>query len=131
MIKKILLGAVALIVVLALGAGIYTWNPLPQNPSAEELADAAANYDVEIIRDNWGVPHIYGQTDNDAAFGLAYAHAEDDYETIQETVAATRGILGRYKGANAARTDYLVELLNVWDTIEERYESDVPVDVKA
>lgn len=131
MIKKIALGAAALVAVLVLGAGIYTWNPLPKTPSAQVLAQAAANYDVEIIRDNWGVPHIFGVSDNDAAFGLAYAHAEDDFETIQETVAATRGVLARYKGAAAAPTDYLIELLNVWDTIEEQYESDVPSDVKA
>lgn len=131
MIKKIALGAAALVGVLVVGAGIYTWNPLPKTPSAQVLAQAAANYDVEIIRDNWGVPHIFGVTDNDAAFGLAYAHAEDDFETIQETVAATRGVLARYKGAAAAPTDYLIELLNVWDTIDEQYESDVPADVKA
>ena len=131
MIKKIVMGAAALIGVLVLAAGIYTWNPRPKNPSVEALSAAAANYDVEIIRDTWGVPHIYGKTDNDAAFGLAYAHAEDDYETIQESIAATRGVLGRYRGIKAAQTDYLVELLNVWDTIEERYESEVPEDVKA
>lgn len=131
MIKKIVMGAAALIAVLVVAAGIYTWNPLPKNPSAETLSAAAANYDVEIIRDTWGVPHIYGKTDSDAAFGLAYAHAEDDFETIQESVAATRGVLGRYRGMNAAPTDYLVELLNVWDTIEAQYDSDVPEDVKA
>lgn len=131
MIKKIALGAAALVGILVLAAGIYTWNPLPKTPSAQALAQAATNYDVEIIRDNWGVPHIFGVTDNDAAFGLAYAHAEDDFETIQETVAATRGVLARYKGAAAAPTDYLIELLNVWDTIDEQYESDVPADVKA
>ena len=34
-------------------------------------------YKAEIKRDIWGVPHVYGETDADAAFGLAYAHAED------------------------------------------------------
>ncbi len=131
MIKKILLAAVALVAVLLLAAGVYTWSPLPKTPSSSVLAEAASNYDVEIIRDTWGVPHIFGKTDNDAAFGLAYAHAEDDFETIQETVAATRGVLARYKGAGAAPTDYLIELLNVWDTIDARYESEVPADVKA
>lgn len=131
MIKKILLGAAAFVVALALAAGIYTWNPLPRTPSAEILAEAASAYDVEIVRDTWGVPHIFGTTDKDAAFGLAYAHAEDDFETIQESVAATRGVLARYKGIDAASTDYLIELLNVWDTIDARYESEVPADVKA
>ncbi|MEZ5969852.1 MAG: penicillin acylase family protein [Hyphomonas sp.] len=36
-------------------------------------------YDAEIIRDEFGVPHIRGARDRDAAFGLAYAHAEDDF----------------------------------------------------
>jgi len=131
MIKKIFLGLGALIVVLGLGAGIYTWDPLPKNPSADALSAAAANYNVEIIRDNWGVPHIYGVTNADTAFGVAYAHAEDDFETIQDVVAATRGVLARYKGAPAAPTDYVVSLLNVWGTIEDHYETDVPADIKA
>jgi acyl-homoserine lactone acylase PvdQ len=33
---------------------------------------------VNIIRDNWGIPHIYGKTDADAVFGLMYAQCEDD-----------------------------------------------------
>ena len=131
MIKKILAGLAALIAVLAIAAAIYTWDPLPQNPNADILAADAANYEVEIIRDNWGVPHIYGQTHADTAFGVAYAHAEDDYETIQDVVAATRGVLARYKGASAAPTDYIVALLDVWGTVDRRYETDVPADIKA
>ena len=131
MIRKILLGVATLIVVLVLGAGIYTWDPLPKNPRAEVLAAAAADYDVEIIRDTWGTPHIYGTTNADTAFGVAYAHAEDDFETIQDVVAATRGVLARYKGASAAPTDYVVSLLDVWDIVDQRYERDVPEDIKA
>ena len=131
MIKRIVLGVTALLTVLVIAAGIFTWDPLPRNPSAEALAQSAADYDVEIIRDNWGVPHIYGRTNADTAFGVAYAHAEDDYETIQDVVAATRGVLARYKGAQAAPTDYVVSLLDVWGTIDRRYESDVPADIKA
>jgi len=130
MIKKILYGAGAIIALAMIAAGIYTWDPLPKNPSADVLAEAAANYEVEIIRDNWGVPHIYGATHADTSFGVAYAHAEDDYETIQDVVAATRGVLARYKGASAAPTDYVVSLLDVWGTVDRRYESDVPADIK-
>jgi len=95
------------------------------------FAAAAAAYDAEIIRDSFGVPHIYGARDADTAFGLAYAHAEDDFETIQETVAAARGVLARYRGKDAAAIDYIASLLGVWDTIRERYDADVPADVKA
>ncbi len=131
MIKKILAGVAGLILLLAVGAGVYTWDPLPRNPDAEMLSATASNYEVEIIRDNWGVPHIYGATQADTAFGVAYAHAEDDYETIQDVVAATRGILARYKGAPAAPTDYVVSLLDVWGTVERRYANEVPNDIKA
>lgn len=131
MIKKIALAAAALTGLLITGAGVYTWDPLPRNPGADELSQAAAQYEVEIIRDTWGTPHIYGKTNADTAFGVAYAHAEDDFETIQDVVAATRGVLARYKGASAAPTDYVVALLDVWGVIERRYETDVPAEIKA
>ena len=68
------------------------------------------DYNVEIYRDIWGVPHIYGETDSDAAFGLAYAHAEDDFKTIQEVLIALRGKSGSIFGKYAAPIDYLVGL---------------------
>ena len=90
------------------------------------LSAGAEQYDVNIIRDDWGVPHIYGKTDADIAFGLGYAHAEDDFETMQLAVAATRGTLARYQGKGAAVTDYLVALLGVWDTVDRRYDEIAP-----
>lgn len=112
-------------------AAVYLYRPIADNPSATELSAAADRYSVEILRDKWGVPHIVGDRDADVSFGLAYAHAEDDFETIQETLAATRGVLARYRGKNAAATDYIVHLLGVWETINVRYQNDVPDDVKA
>ena len=38
---------------------------------------------VTIIRDNWGIPHVYGKTDADAVFGLMYAQCEDDFQRIE------------------------------------------------
>lgn len=112
-------------------AVVLLWDPLPHAPGAHDLAADAANYDVEIIRDTYGVPHIYGDRDADVAFGVAYAHSEDDFETIQETIAATRGVMARYRGMKAAPTDYLVGLLDVWDTVEAGYDRDIPDDTKA
>ncbi|NND82398.1 MAG: hypothetical protein HKN50_08215 [Gammaproteobacteria bacterium] len=124
-----------LILVLLFATLLYTtwwlYRPLAEQPPATALSAAAENYQVEIMRDHWGIPHIKGARDADVSFGLAYAHAEDDFETIQETLAATRGVLARYRGKSAAATDYIVHLLNVWPTIRERYRLDVPADVKA
>ena len=47
-------------------------------------------YKVTIYRDTWGVPHIFGKTDADAAYGLAYAHAEDDLQNMQDALLAAR-----------------------------------------
>jgi len=118
------------LLILLLIAGFYTWNPHPAAPSAESLAASADQYDVEIIRDESGVPHIYGKTDADAAFGMGYAHAEDDFATIQERVIAVRGEMANIKGADAAITDYLVSLFEVWETVDAKYESDVPQNIK-
>ncbi|MEL7231433.1 MAG: acylase [Pseudomonadota bacterium] len=131
MIKNILIGLGALILAALIGVALWLYDPLPKNPGFETLAAPAKSYNVEIIRDSWGVPHIYGKTNADTAFGVGFAHAEDDFETIQEVVAATRGTLARYKGMDAAPTDYVVGLLDVWGTIDARYERDVPAEVKA
>ena len=56
----------------------------------------------DSYRDHWGVPHIYGIKDSDTAFGLAYAHAEDDFETIQDVLLALRGNLASVKGKDSA-----------------------------
>lgn len=116
---------------LVVAAVVLLWDPLPATPDADDLAAEAARYDVEIIRDTYGVPHIYGDRDSDVAFGVAYAHSEDDFETIQETIAATRGVMARYRGMKAAPTDYLVGLLDIWDTVEAGYDRDVPADTRA
>ena len=76
------------------------------------------DYQVKIYRDNWGVPHIYGNTDEDAAYGLAYAHAEDDFATIQDILLVSRGIVASVKGRDSAPIDYLVGLLGIWDNVE-------------
>ena len=72
----------------------------------KSLSSIVYSYDVEIHRDIYGVPHIYGKTDEDAAFGLAYAHAEDDYETIQDILLITRGQSASVYGVKNAPFDY-------------------------
>tara|TARA_B100001287_G_C22682258_1_gene531206 strand:+ start:1941 stop:4001 length:2061 start_codon:yes stop_codon:yes gene_type:complete len=66
---------------------------------------------IDIYRDKYGVPHIYGPTDMDAAYGLAWAHAEDDFETIQYTFLPSKGLMGMHAGKDGVVMDYLVEFL--------------------
>lgn len=85
---------------------------------------------IDIIRDKWGVPHIFGKTDADVAYGLAWAHAEDDFTTIQQSLMAGKGMLAQYKGKEGAQVDYIVRLLRIPELVEERYETDLSADFK-
>ena len=104
-----LLGAVALIGILSIPVCWLT----PKGPKIDEQAirDAAATYDARVIRDQWGLPHIFGKTDADVTFGLGYAHAEDDWKHIQESLIGARGMSAQYKGKDSAPQDYLFDLL--------------------
>ena len=86
MLKRIGLGLLVLIAFVAL-AGLV-WEPLTATAAAPP---PARTYDTRIVRDEFGVPHIFGTTDADTAYGLAYAHAEDDFSTLEQVVAMTRG----------------------------------------
>ncbi len=115
-------------VLLAIGAllliaAAWLWTPAPARFDASAAKLAASAYEARIIRDAYGVPHIYGPRDRDVAFGLAYAHAEDDWATIEETLFFSRGALASQTGKNGAITDYLVAALNVWPDIDAQYES--------
>ena len=86
---------------------------------------------MRILRDTFGVPHVFGETDADAAFGLAYAHAEDDFPTIQDLLAAARGKLGLlHLSKKAVQNDYYVELIGVRAQVDAQYGA-LPADVRA
>ncbi len=97
--------------------------PLP--PANSERAK-----NVTIVRDNYGIPHIRGRSDADVAFGLGYAHAEDDFVLIQETLISARGRLREIKGAEGVIIDYLYQLLKVKEFVDEKYERDLAPEVR-
>jgi acyl-homoserine-lactone acylase len=71
--------------------------------------------DITIARDSLGVPHIFGKTDADVAYGLAWAHAEDNFKDIETVLLAGKGMLGRAIGRKGAEADYVVALLRCRD----------------
>ena len=76
------------VLLLGLGLALAVWEPLV---AIRVTPPPAHHYDSVIARDRFGVPHIFGKTDPDVAYGVAYAHAEDDFATLQEAVAMARG----------------------------------------
>ena len=125
MFRKITLWLLALIVVVGI-AGLV-WDPLTATTS---LPPPAKTYDARIVRDEWGVPHIFGKTDADTAYGLAYAHAEDDFSTLEQVVAMTRGRAGAIMGSDGAKIDYVAHLLGARETAVREYPK-MPADVRA
>lgn len=123
-LKRLGLGLLALLLVTALGLAV--WEPLTAR--APE-AQAYTPTDVRIARDAYGVPHIFGATDADVAYGVGYAHAEDDFATLQEVLAMTRGRLGAMTGADGAKVDFAAYVIDGRGTVDRHY-AGLPDDVK-
>jgi acyl-homoserine-lactone acylase len=86
------------------------------------LAKAQLNANVSIVRDTFGVPHIFGKTDADVVYGLAYAHCEDDFTNIQKALAMARHKLGLIKGKKGAGVDYYNQFIRAEQTVNEEYD---------
>ena len=76
---------------------------------------------IEIIRDNYGVPHIYAATDAEVAYGFAWAQAEDHFKLIQEGYLAGNGLLGKLIGLKGAGADFLTQLIQSEETVDKYY----------
>ncbi|MDZ4845364.1 MAG: penicillin acylase family protein [Chitinophagales bacterium] len=84
---------------------------------------------IDIVRDSFGVPHIFAKTDAEVAYGLAWATSEDDVENSQFIICALRGYLGRKQGLDGVKVDYAVKMLGVTKYVEEHYK-ELPEDYK-
>lgn len=117
-----------LVVVLALLVALVSWEPfLAEQPGPPPPHRA---WSAEVIRDEWGVPHIHGKTDADVAFGVAWAHAEDDFSTLQDVVAMTRGRFGAIAGTDGAGVDFAYHWLGARD-IARRHMDELSPQVRA
>ncbi len=66
---------------------------------------------VTILRDNWGIPHIYGKTDADAVFGLMYAQCEDDFKRMEMNYIEKLGRMAELKGETELYNDLLIRMI--------------------
>ena len=122
------IGIALLVILLVAFVALATWEPFfakrhGVNPSRQA-------YSAEIIRDHYGVPHIYGDTDADVAFGVAVAHAEDDFTTLQDVIAMSRGRYAALAGEKGAGFDYAYHLIDARGTAEREYPK-LPADTRA
>ena len=129
--KKWLLGTATFVGIGLVGVALYLHTPSAPHYNPDIARQAAQAYEARIIRDGYGVPHIFGKRDADTAFGFGYAHAEDDWATIQDTLIASRGQSAEYKGKAVAPQDYLYDLFKVGQSVAENYDTQVSADAKA
>lgn len=94
-------------------------------PAFSQQFPAINPADITIARDSFGVPHIFAPTDEAAAYGLAWAEAEDAFATMQEPVLAVHGRLARIQGKDGVIWDMCAQLFGVKETVDERYDKDI------
>ena len=110
-----------LLQVLILVAFCTACAPLNAQKNVAALEQEARN--VTIIRDNWGVPHVYGKTDGDAVFGVIYAQAEDDFNRIETNYLNAMGRLAEAEGEKEIYRDLRMKLFIDPVDMKEKYDS--------
>ena len=80
------------------------WSAPPATAPGENARWQQYAKQVHIIRDNWGIAHVYGKSDADAVFGMIYAQAEDDFNRIERNYLIGLGWLAQAEGESAVYT---------------------------
>ena len=122
------IGFALLALVLVAFVALASWEPFWAK--RDGVTRSTDSYSAEIIRDEYGVPHIYGKRDRDVAYGVAIAHAEDDFATLQDVIAMAQGRYGAIAGEDGAAIDYVYHLLDARGTAERHYPQ-LPEDTRA
>jgi acyl-homoserine-lactone acylase len=94
-----------------------------KQPQSELSRWEAHSANTQIIRDDFGVPHIYGKTDADAVFGLLYAQCEDDFNRVEQNYMSAIGRLAEVEGEEALYSDLRAKLFMTEEEAIENYES--------
>ena len=92
----------------------------PKNLDSAAVSDLAQRAEkVTIIRDDFGVPHIFGKTDADAVFGLLYAQCEDDFRRVERNFTWAIGRLAEAEGEEALYSDLRARLFMTEEEAKE------------
>jgi len=100
-----LVKAVVRIAVIVL---ILPWHTSASTVQEARWAQEAKN--VTIVRDDWGIAHVYGKTDADAVFGMIYAQAEDDFNRVETNYLNAMGRLAEAEGEGKVYQDLRMKM---------------------
>src|SRR5271167_4490422 len=96
-----------LVLILSLASASFTFQT-DRSPDVARWEQEARN--VTIIRDDWGVAHVYGKTDADAVFGMEYAQAEDDFNRVETNYINAMGRLAEAEGESKIYQDLRMKI---------------------
>ncbi|GGC17816.1 penicillin acylase family protein [Pseudoduganella buxea] len=83
----------------------------------------AAARRVTILRDKWGIAHVYGKTDADAVFGMLFAQAEDDFNRVERNFITALGRTAEVDGEKALYEDLRMKLFIRPDSLQAQYKA--------
>ncbi len=110
-------------IILVLCLALFSCNTdLKSEVDISQLTLAEKAERVTIIRDNFGVPHIYGKTDADAVFGLLFAQCEDDFNRVEQNYIWATGRLAEVEGEEAIYSDLRAKLFMTEEQAKANYE---------
>jgi acyl-homoserine lactone acylase PvdQ len=96
-----------LFLLLAAASAAFAFQP---TPNAEISRWERRARQVAIVRDDWGIAHVYGKTDADAVFGMIYAQAEDDFNRVETNYINAMGRLAEAEGDSRIYQDLRMKL---------------------
>lgn len=80
------------------------------NCSTSSNKESTQSESITIIRDKWGVPHVFGKSDADAVFGLIYAQCEDDFNRVEMNYVTAMGRMAEIEGESSLMSDLRMHL---------------------
>src|SRR3982751_2338051 len=95
---------------LVLASGAVLALPLQAQGPADVARWQRQARNVTIIRDDWGIAHVYGKTDADAVFGMEFAQAEDDFNRVETNYLNSLGRLAETEGSARVYQDLRMKL---------------------
>jgi penicillin amidase len=120
-LKRVLiaLGIILVVLAVAIGGWFYwmTRHPWPKIDGVIHVAGLQAP--VEVIRDQWGVPHIYAQNTHDLFFAQGYVHAQDRFYQMEFSRRIGQGRLSEMLGDSALENDEFIRTVGWWRTAQQ------------
>jgi acyl-homoserine-lactone acylase len=110
----------------ALVLAVIILSSAPHAAPSNDVNDVAAwekqAQGITIVRDTWGIPHVYGKSDADAVFGVIYAQAEDDFNRVETNYLNSMGRLAEAEGESEIYRDLRMKLFIDPDDMKAQYQ---------